>query len=179
MESNTLQAVPAIFTDIRSALYHGFINLASKSHLPSLQWNHHLITMHFVHGVKHLTGSTSNIHRYLLRPLSGLHLSCLTEPSNVTPLKSSSNSYALCSWCQTPSGQYQQYSQIFAAPSIEVALNIFLSAIYRYPKTISGFMGSCFVKALPEIFTFISSVLYRRCIHLASQRHLPSLQWNH
>ena len=46
-------------------------------------------------------------------------------------MKSSSNNYALCSWRQLPSRQYQQCSLIFPAPSIEVALNFLLSAIYR------------------------------------------------
>ena len=71
--------------------------------------------------------------------------------------------HALCSWSLTPSRQYQQCSMIFAAPSIEVAFNILLSAIYRYPKEISGFLGSCIVKTSPEIFTFIFRALHHGC----------------
>ena len=136
MESNTFKAVPAILRDIHRALHHGCINLASQSHLPSLKCNHHLIAMYWFQGVKHLQGSTSNIDRYSQRPLSRLHKSCLTAPSNVTPVKSSSNSHALCSWSQTPSRHYQQYSQIFAATSITVVLILPHSAIYRQSSKI-------------------------------------------
>ena len=72
------------------------------------------------------------LHRYSQSPLSRLHSSCLTEPSTVTPVKSSSYIHALCSWSQTPYRQYQQYSQIFTAPSITVALILPHSAIYRH-----------------------------------------------
>merc|ERR1711928_265768 len=72
------------------------------------------------------------------------------------------------------SRQYQQYSQIFAAPYIVAALILPHSAIYRYPKTISGFMGSCTVKASPEIFTYISRALHHGCIHILTERHLPT-----
>ena len=83
MESNTFKAVPAIFTNNHSALYHGWINLALQRHLPSIQRNHLRIAMHFVLGVKHLQGSTSNIERYSQCPLSRLHFYGITAPSTV------------------------------------------------------------------------------------------------
>ena len=127
--------------------------------------------MHCVHRVKHLQGSTSNIHKYSRRPLSWLHLSGYAAPSTVNPVKSLSNSHAFgfidsntfkavptilrdircalyssCinlalqhhqpSWGQTPSRQYQQYRQIFAAPSITVALILPHKAIYRQSSKI-------------------------------------------
>merc|ERR1711946_94297 len=58
-----------------------------------------------------------------------------------------------------------------STPSVE---DFLLSAIYRYPKTISGFMGSCIVKASPEIFTYISRALHHGCIHILTERHLPT-----
>ena len=120
-----LTAVPAVFTDIRSALYYGCIYMGLQRHIPSIQVNHLLIAMHCVLG-------------------------------------------------KTPSRQYQQCSMILAAPSIEVAFNILLCAIYRYPKEISGFFGSCIVQASPEIITFISRALHHSCIHIVTERHLPT-----
>ena len=123
MVSNTFKAVPAIFTDIHSALYHDCINLASQGHLPS--------------------------------------------------------------WSQTPSRQYQQYWQIFTAPSITVALIFPYSTIYRQSSKIIiywpfiVFMESNTFKAVPSILRDIHRALYHGCINLASQNHLPSLQCNH
>ena len=88
--------------------------------------------MHCVYGVKHFQGLNSNIERYSQCPLSRLLECCLAAPSTVTPVKSLFNSHALCSWSQTFSRQYQQYSQTFAAPSNTVALILPHSAVYRH-----------------------------------------------
>jgi len=162
MESNTFKAVPAIFIDICCALHWGIIELPAQRHLPVSEW------YMFVFGVMHRQGVTRNIHIYFQSPPSRLQPCNDGAPSIDDRLRSLSNELALDTWSLMSSMRCQIYSQIFAAPSIMIPLILPHSAIYRYPMTISGFFGSCIVKALPEIFTFISIALYRGCINLAS-----------
>ena len=162
MEFNTFKAVPAMFDDISRALYLGSIEFPPQRHLPVSEWNIR------VYGVMHRQGVTRNIHIYFQSPPSRLHPYTDGAPSTDNRLRSLSNELALDTWSLMSSMRCQIYSQIFAAPSIMIPLILPHSAIYRYPMTISGFFGSCIVKALPEIFTFISIALYRGCINLAS-----------
>ena len=92
-----------------------------------------------------------------------LHHGCEGAPSTDIRLRSLSNELALDTWSHMSSMRRQKYTLIFAAPSIVVAFMLFQCAIYRYPKTISGFFGSCIVKTSPEIFTFIFRALHHGC----------------
>jgi len=162
MESNTFKAVKAIFIDISRALYWDSNEFLPQRHLPVSEGNI------WVFGVMHRQGVTRNIHIYFQSPPSRLQPCNDGAPSIDDRLRSLSNELALDTWSLMSSMRCQIYSQIFAAPSIMIPLILPHSAIYRYPMTISGFFGSCIVKALPEIFTFISIALYRGCINLAS-----------
>ena len=130
MESKTFKAVPVMFNDICRALHWGSIEFPAQRHLTVSERNI------WVFGVMHRQGVTRNVHIYFQSPPSRLYPCSDGAPSTDDRLRSLSNGLALDIWSLMSSRQYQQYSQIFAAPSITVALILLHSAIFRHSRSL-------------------------------------------